>query len=126
MLQHVALEIAPADTEAALAFWRLLDFEPVEVPRSLGSGVRWVERSGTQVHLLETEQPTAPPLGHPAVVVDDYTEAVGRLRMAGHPVTERRRHWGAARAFATAPGGHRVELMESPPPATRGAAHAPD
>ena len=32
-----------------------------------------------------------------------------------HEVDERDRHWGAARCFVRAPGGHRVELMAAPP-----------
>ena len=40
----------------------------------------------------------------------------GRLREAGFEVEESRQLWGRRRAFAIGPGGHRVELMEAPPP----------
>ncbi|HEY8001263.1 MAG TPA: VOC family protein [Solirubrobacterales bacterium] len=116
MLQHVSIEIPPGDVAAALGFWRLLGFEPVDSPEPLGGYVTWVERAGTQIHLIHTEEATVPVLGHAAVVVDDFPATLAGLAAAGHEVTEAGELWGARRAFAIAPGGHRVELMESPPP----------
>ena len=116
MLQHVSLEILPDDAAASVAFWRLLGFEPVESPEALGDYVTWVERGPTQIHLIKTEGASVPVLGHAAVVVDDFPAALGRVSEAGHEVEETRQLWGARRAFAIAPGGHRVELMEFPPP----------
>ena len=49
------------------------------------------------------------------MVVDDYDDALERLREAGYEPEPRTEHWGAPRAFVRAPGGHRVELMASPP-----------
>ena len=115
VLQHVSIEIAPDEAEAAVAFWGLLGFERVESPEALGGYVTWVERQGTQVHLIHTEGATVPVLGHAAVVVDDFETALVRVRDAGHEVEETRQLWGARRAFAIGPGGHRVELMEYPP-----------
>jgi catechol 2,3-dioxygenase-like lactoylglutathione lyase family enzyme len=115
VLQHVALETARSDGEAATAFWRLLGFEEIDPPESLRHRAGWLQRDGTQIHLLWSEEPVAPPEGHAAVVVEDYEAALTRLREAGHPVEERTAHWGAPRAFARAPGGHRVELMAAPP-----------
>ena len=116
MLQHVSIEVPPDDAERALEFWRLVGFEEVEAPEILGDSIRWVERQGTQVHLILTEGHTAPVLGHAAIVVPDHAEAKQRLREAGFEVQDARQLWGADRAFAIAPGGHRVELMASPPP----------
>jgi catechol 2,3-dioxygenase-like lactoylglutathione lyase family enzyme len=115
VLQHVSIEIAPDEAEDAVAFWGLLGFERVESPEALGGYVTWVEREGTQIHLIHTEDATVPVLGHAAVVVDDFEAALGRVRDAGHGVEETRQLWGARRAFAIGPGGHRVELMEYPP-----------
>jgi hypothetical protein len=50
------------------------------------------------------------------VVVDDFDATVASVRDAGFEVEDGRELWGASRAFALAPGGHRVELMASPPP----------
>jgi catechol 2,3-dioxygenase-like lactoylglutathione lyase family enzyme len=114
-VQHVALEVLPADAAALVAFFELLGFAEVEPPPALADNTRWVQRSGTQVHLLLTDEPVAPPSGHVAVVAPDYDAALERLRAAGHQVDPRAEHWGAPRAFAHAPGGHRVEVMSRPP-----------
>ena len=102
-----------------LEFWRLIGFDEVESPEELGGSIRWVEREGTQIHLIVTEGHTAPALGHPAVVVPDHAETKQRLREASFQVEDARQLWGADRAFAIAPGGHRVELMAAPPPTSR-------
>ncbi len=116
MLQHVSLEVPPGEAERMIEFWRLVGFEEVEAPEALGDAIRWVERDGTQIHLILTEGHTAPVLGHAAVVASDHAEAKQRLREAGFEVQDTRQLWGADRAFAIAPGGHRVELMQAPPP----------
>jgi catechol 2,3-dioxygenase-like lactoylglutathione lyase family enzyme len=115
MLQHVAHETRRVDVDAVVAFWALLGFEPVEPPPSLRGRTHWVQRGGTQIHLLLTEDPVVPPVGHAAVVVADYEDTLGALRAAGHPVAPRAEHWGAPRAFVTDPSGHRVEVMAAPP-----------
>jgi catechol 2,3-dioxygenase-like lactoylglutathione lyase family enzyme len=115
VIQHVALETARSDAEAAGAFWRLLGFEPVDPPEALRDRADWLQKDGTQVHLLWSERPVAAPEGHVAVVLDDYDATLERLRAAGHEVDPRTEHWGAPRAFVRAPGGHRVELMAAPP-----------
>lgn len=117
MLQHVSIEIPPEQVESAVEFWRLLGFERVDSPEALGGYVTWLERAGTQIHLIHTDAATAPVLGHAAVVVEDFEAAMARVAEAGHEVEETRQLWGARRAFAVGPGGHRVELMEFAPPA---------
>jgi catechol 2,3-dioxygenase-like lactoylglutathione lyase family enzyme len=116
MLQHVANETRREDAEAVLAFWALLGFAAVEPPPSLRGRTHWVERDGTQIHLLLTDDPVVPPSGHAAIVVDDYEATLAALHAAGHPVEPRAEHWGAPRAFATDPSGHVVEVMSAPPP----------
>ena len=118
MLQHVAIEVAPEELEAYVEFWGLLGFRRVESPEPLGGSIVWVERAGTQIHLIGTEAASVPALGHPAVVVEDFDATLERVRGAGHEAEQTRELWGARRAFAIAPGGHRVELMEAPPPAS--------
>ena len=117
VLQHVSLEVDPPEVEAAIEFWRLLGFEPVDSPEALGGYVSWLEREGTQIHLIHTDAATAPVLGHAAVVVDDFEAAVAARRGGRATRSPRRAQlWGARRAFAIGPGGHRVELMAAPPP----------
>jgi catechol 2,3-dioxygenase-like lactoylglutathione lyase family enzyme len=116
VLQHVSIEVPPDEVEAVVEFWRLLGFERIASPEALGGYVTWLEREGTHIHLIHTEDGTVPVLGHAAVVVDDFDGTMERVAAAGHEVAETRQLWGARRAFATAPAGHRVELMEFPPP----------
>ena len=115
MLQHVTLEVAPEDIERSLEFWTLLGFAQVEPPPELAATFAWLEREGTQIHLMRTESPTVPPHGHVAVVAPDFERTVDRLRGHGFEVTPGREHWDAPRAKAIAPGGHTVELMAAPP-----------
>jgi catechol 2,3-dioxygenase-like lactoylglutathione lyase family enzyme len=119
VLQHVSLEIPPAEADRTIEFWGLIGFEEVDAPEALGDAVRWLERDGTQIHLILTDGHTAPVLGHAAIVAPDHAEAKERLRDAGFQVEDTQQLWGADRAFAMAPGGHRVELMAAPPPASR-------
>ncbi len=116
MLQHVTLEVAPEDIERSVEFWVLLGFRRVEPPPALADAFVWVEREGTQIHLERNSSPVVPPHGHTAVVVAEFELSVERLEDAGFELTAGNEHWGSPRAKATAPGGHRVELMAFPPP----------
>jgi catechol 2,3-dioxygenase-like lactoylglutathione lyase family enzyme len=114
MLHHVGIEVAPAEIERTVELWQLLGFELVEPPASL-SEFTWLEREGTQVHLMPTESPTVPTRGHTAVVVADFEGTLATLAENGFEVERRREHWGAPRAAVIAPAGHRIELMAHPP-----------
>jgi hypothetical protein len=114
VLHHVGIEIAPAEIENTAGFFELLGFERVEPPAALKE-YTWLEREGTQIHLMPEEEPTVPSPGHTAVVVSDFEATVERLRARGFEVEPKREHWGEPRALALAPGGHRVELMAAPP-----------
>ena len=116
MIHHVALEVVEAEAERDVAFWALLGFEEVDPPGTLRSKSRWVERRGTQIHLLFAEgAPVAAPEGHVAVVVRDYDATLCALREAGFEPQPRTEHWGSPRAFVRCPAGHRVELMAFAP-----------
>jgi hypothetical protein len=99
-----------------IEFWGLLGFEHAEAPEPIAPYVTWLQREGTQIHLIHTDAATVPSLGHAAVVADDFDATVSRLTEAGFDVEEAQDLWGARRSFAIGPGGHRVEVMESPPP----------
>jgi catechol 2,3-dioxygenase-like lactoylglutathione lyase family enzyme len=114
VLLHIGIEVAPVDIQAAVGFFELLGFERVEPPATLWE-FTWLERAGTQIHLMPEEEPTVPSPGHLAVVVDDFEATVARVREGGFEIEPKREHWGEPRALAIAPGGHRVELMAAPP-----------
>lgn len=115
MLHHVGIEVAPADLDRAVELFTLLGFQQVEPPPALAEGFTWLEREGTQVHLMHEENPVVPPRAHLAVVVPDFDATLERLRENGFETRPGREHWGAPRAHAIAPGGHPVELMAAPP-----------
>jgi catechol 2,3-dioxygenase-like lactoylglutathione lyase family enzyme len=119
VIQHVSLEVLEADAQACVGFWALLGFEEVTPPGRLGEVSRWVERAGTQIHLLFHDDPLAPPEGHVAVVAPDYDATLERLRSAGFDPDPRTEHWGAPRSFVRCPAGHKVEVMAAPPPPSR-------
>jgi len=114
MLHHVGIEVAPADLERSVELWQALGFTRVEPPATLAEFI-WLEREGTQIHLMPTDSPVVPPRGHVAVVAPDFERTLAALHERGFEVERRREHWGAPRAVVLAPGGHRVELMASRP-----------
>jgi len=115
MLQHVGIEIAPAEVDRAALLFELLGFERVEPPPSLAADYTWLERNGTQIHLMHEPDPVVPPRGHVAVHVPDFDAAVARLRDHDFDPVPHREHWGAPRSLVTLPGGQRIELMAAPP-----------
>jgi catechol 2,3-dioxygenase-like lactoylglutathione lyase family enzyme len=121
VLHHVSIEVPIDDVGECARFFELAGFTRVPEPEPLAGNVTWLERNGTQIHFIHTNGATVPMLGHPAIVVDDFDATCERLREAGFQVEDTRELWGESRAFAIAPGGHRVELMAAPPPATEGA-----
>ncbi len=114
MLHHVGIEVSTVDIERMVELWRLLGFALVKPPESL-SEFTWLEREGTQIHLMPTDSPTVPARGHTAIVTPDFERTVEELRQRNFEVERRREHWDAPRAIVIAPGGHRVELMANTP-----------
>jgi hypothetical protein len=115
MLQHVGIEILPAQVDRAVLLFELLGFERVEPPPTLAGSYTWVERAGTQIHLMREDNPVVPPRGHVAVDVSDFDAALERLRANGFDPEPHREHWGVPRSLVVLPGGQRVELMAAPP-----------
>jgi len=114
MLHHAAIEVAPANIEAVAEFFELVGFERVEPPAALAE-YTWLEREGTQVHLMPEESPDVPHRGHLALVVPEFEATLARLAEHGFEAQPAGEHWGAARVRVPIPGGHRVELMAAPP-----------
>ena len=60
MLHHVSLEIEPTEIEPAIEFWCLLGFTLLPAPPALADASVWLERAGTQIHLIKTAAPVGP------------------------------------------------------------------
>ena len=118
MLHHVSIEVHPDSAERVLEFLDVIGFRRVEAPAEIAEYVDWVEREGTQVHLIRTPEPAVQHLGHPAFVAPDFEATVAAVRGAGFEFEESRQLWGEPRGFATLPGGQKVELMAAPPAAS--------
>jgi catechol 2,3-dioxygenase-like lactoylglutathione lyase family enzyme len=117
VLHHVSLEVPPDEVERTVAFWRILGFERLPAPDAIADYVTWLERGANQIHLIHTPEPSVPALGHPAIVAPrDFDATAAALRDGGFEFEESRELWGKRRGFAIAPAGHRVEVMEAPPP----------
>jgi catechol 2,3-dioxygenase-like lactoylglutathione lyase family enzyme len=114
MLHHVGIEVTPGAIRRTVELFELLGFEQVEPSETLRE-FTWLEREGTQVHLMPSESPAVPSPGHTAVVAPDFEVTIAKLREHGFELEARREHWGAARALTFTPDGHRVELMAHPP-----------
>ena len=84
MLQHVTLEVTPDQVRDCVAFWALLGFTEMTPPPLLRDRFTWVEREGTQIHLVPVEQPIAAREGHVAVLAEDFEATLERLTSAGY------------------------------------------
>jgi catechol 2,3-dioxygenase-like lactoylglutathione lyase family enzyme len=115
VLQHVSVEVRPGQIEECVKFWALLGFEQVTPPPSL-TRFTWVERAGTQIHLMPFDDPVTTVRGHAAVVVEDFDATIERLRDAGYETREGSNAWNAPRVFVRDPAGNHIELMSAPPP----------
>ncbi|HWB69743.1 MAG TPA: VOC family protein [Solirubrobacterales bacterium] len=111
----MTLEVSAEEITREAAFWELLGFSRAEPPADLAPGFAWLQRGGTQIHLMSCDSPSVPRHGHVAVVVPELEETVERLREKGIEVGAKRERWGSPRAQARTPAGHLVELMRSPP-----------
>src|SRR3954469_25092843 len=95
MLQHVTIELTAEQVDACVRFYELLGFLRVDPPESIAGRATWVERDGTQVHLMPVDEPAVPASGHHAVLLGaDYGGVIERLRDAGFDPEPRKEHWG--------------------------------
>ena len=116
MLQHVSLEVRPEQVEECVAFWALLGFEQMEPPPLLRDRFTWVQRNGTQIHLMPFEDPVTTRRGHAAIVVEDYEGTLAALRERGFEPRDGENAWDAPRSFVRDPAGNHVEIMSKAPP----------
>ena len=109
MLQHVGIEVAPADLDRAVEFFTLLGFAAVEPPPALAEGFSpWLEREGTQVHLMHTER-----ADHAAAATRG-----GHARTSSEQTPSPACASTASRSSSAANSGTPPEPWRSPPAAT--------
>ena len=115
MLQHASLEVRPDQVDACVAFWGLLGFEPMTPPPALRHRFTWVQRRGTQIHLIPVDQPVTAREGHVAVLAERFEAALAALREAGFEPRPGSNAWNAPRSFVRDPAGHLIEIMSALP-----------
>lgn len=115
-IDHVTLEVSAEQLGDCVALWKVLDFVQVPLPEEYANRNAWMYHGGTTIHLLVTDAPVVPPVGHAAVVLESYETTSDSLREAGFEPRPQTEFWGAARAYITDPAGHTVEIMAAPPP----------
>jgi catechol 2,3-dioxygenase-like lactoylglutathione lyase family enzyme len=115
MLQHVALEVGRDDVDACVELWALLGFERMDPPPLLADRFVWLQREGTQIHLMPLDDPLPTRRGHAAVVPGDYDATIRALHDAGYETDEGENAWNAPRVFIRDPAGNRIEVMSAPP-----------
>jgi catechol 2,3-dioxygenase-like lactoylglutathione lyase family enzyme len=115
VLQHVTLEVKPDQVRDCVAFWALLGFTEMTPPPLLRHRFTWVEREGTQIHLVPVEAPIAAREGHVAVLAEDFEATLQRLTDAGFALREGTNAWDAPRSFVRDPAGHLIEVMSRSP-----------
>ena len=117
-IEHVQLAIPPGREEEARAFYAgLLGMAEVPKPAHLAArGGVWFEAGGVKLHLGVEEGFRPARKAHPAFVVADLEELVGRLRAAGREVVKDQPLAGWQRVYTADPFGNRIELMERASP----------
>lgn len=115
MLQHATLEVSPDRVRDCVRFWELLGFEEMVPPPLLRDRYTWVQREGTQIHLVPMDAPVHMNEGHVAIVAPDYEGALAALAAAGFELREGVNAWDAPRTFVRDPAGNLVELMSRAP-----------
>ncbi len=114
MIHHVTRAIPASRLDDCIEFYAVLGFRPVSEPPGIAGRAVWLDRAGTQIHLMPAED-AVPEQGHVAVVVEGYDATLERLRQRGVEIDPRKEHWGSPRAFVRDPAGNTVELMAWPP-----------
>ena len=113
-IEHIQLAMPLGREEEARAFYAGL-LGMAEVPKPAHLAVRggvWFEAGGVKLHLGVEEGFRPARKAHPAFVVADLEELVGRLRAAGREVVKDQPLAGWQRVYTADPFGNRLELME--------------
>jgi SAM-dependent methyltransferase/catechol 2,3-dioxygenase-like lactoylglutathione lyase family enzyme len=117
-LDHAQLAMPPKGEPEARAFYAgLLGLTEVPKPANLATrGGCWFVGGAAKLH-LGVERDFAPARkAHPALLVPNLAELVGRLEAAGHACRTDEPLNGYARRYVDDPFGNRIELMQSVEP----------
>jgi catechol 2,3-dioxygenase-like lactoylglutathione lyase family enzyme len=115
LLDHVQLAIPAGAEEVCDEFYvGVLGFRALEKPPILAArGGRWYQRDEAVIHL--GVDPTFLPAtkAHPALVVDDYDDVLGRIEIANIQIRPDASIPGRRRCHVDDPVGNRIELIDA-------------
>jgi catechol 2,3-dioxygenase-like lactoylglutathione lyase family enzyme len=110
-VDHVAVT-APSELEGAVVDWygQTLGLERLAKPPGTRSAGGWFRAGEVEVHVTIEPAESARP-GHFGVVVDDFDDAIERLRSSGSAITEAKPIPGRARCYVNDPAGNTIEIV---------------
>jgi catechol 2,3-dioxygenase-like lactoylglutathione lyase family enzyme len=114
-LDHVQLAMPVGREAEAEAFYcDVLGFAVLPKPEPLASrGGRWFASGSVQVHLGVESDFRPARKAHPALIVDDFDDLIGRLDALGASWRWDEDQPGTRRLYVDDPFGNRVELIDS-------------
>jgi catechol 2,3-dioxygenase-like lactoylglutathione lyase family enzyme len=113
-IEHVQLAMPQGREEQARDFYSgILGIPEVPKPPELAKrGGAWFEKVGLKIHLGVEADFRPARKAHPALLVEDLTQLVDRLKANGYAVRDDEPLEGYDRVFVSDPFGNRIELME--------------
>ena len=113
-IDHVLLAMPAGREDDARAFYQeVLGIpEAAKPPQLAARGGCWFEASEVKVHLGVDKDFVPARKAHPAFLVDDLEELIGRLKQAGYKLSEDAALEGYDRTFVDDPFGNRIELLQ--------------
>jgi catechol 2,3-dioxygenase-like lactoylglutathione lyase family enzyme len=113
-LHHVQLAMPRGREDDARAFYCVvLGMTEQPKPENLARrGGAWFTAGDAQVHLGVEDDFRPAKKAHPALLVTDLPQLLGRCRTAGYAVNTDEPLPGFDRAYVTDPFGNRIELLE--------------
>ncbi len=117
-LDHVAIT-APEELQDEVLDWyaRCLELDPMEKPEGTPAGGGWFRVGAQEVHVM-VDPHNPPRSAHFAVIVDDFTGVVERLRAAGSHIEQASVIPGRRRCYTRDPAGNRIEIVTYDEPMT--------
>jgi catechol 2,3-dioxygenase-like lactoylglutathione lyase family enzyme len=111
---HVQLAMPPGGEPSARQFFvEVLGMAELPKPPVLAArGGAWFSSGGLELHLGVEDDFQPAKKAHPAILVDDIEDIVGRLTAAGQEATWDRDFPGFRRIYAADPFGNRLEFLE--------------
>lgn len=110
-LDHVDIT-TPEELEEAVLDWygSCLGLERIDKPDGTASRGGWFRIGDQELHVTQDEH-NPPKIAHFGIAVDDFDEAVSRLRSFGCHIEQATTIPGRRRCYTRDPAGNRIEIL---------------